>query len=338
MRAGVFQGVGDIAVLEVGDPTCGETDVVIEVASCGVCGTDRSIFRGEYEVAPPMILGHEYVGTVVEVGRSVTRLAIGDRAVVDPNVVDGICFFCQRGQSHLCSGLSPLGVGRPGGFAQWSLVPQTYAYPIPDQVPFSDAVLTEPLACCIRGIDQAKVTVGDVVVVLGAGPIGGLLMQLSRLSGAAFIICVEPAPGRHELARRAGADVVCLPGDASGALREIRGTVGADVVVEASGTLAGAQSTFSLVRRGGTILLFGVYPQGGDVALSPFHVNEDELRVVGSLNNPNTHSRALELMASGRLELRGVISHHLPLDDIAFAMDLDNFDRPGKVVIDLLAS
>jgi L-iditol 2-dehydrogenase len=338
VRAAIFQGVGDIEVLEVETPTCGDDEVVIAVASCGVCGTDRSIFRGEYAVASPMILGHEYAGTVDRVGRSVTKFTAGDRVVVDPNVVDDVCFFCQRGLSHLCSGLSPLGIARPGGFAEMSVVPDRYLYLIPESVSLADAALAEPLACCVRGIDQARVSAGDVVVVSGAGPIGCLLIQLTRMSGAAVIVCVEPSTSRHDAARRAGADVVCVPAESARVLRRLRGGVRADVVIEASGSLPGAESSFDLVRRGGTVVFFGVYPQGRSIAVSPFRINEDELRVVGSLNNPSTHSRALELIASGRVTLQGVITHRLALEDIKLAMDLDNFEQPGKIVIDLLAS
>ena len=322
---------------EVDDPSCGAGDLVIDVAQCGVCGTDRSIFRGEYVVARPVILGHEYTGTVTDVGSSVTGFDVGDRVVVDPNVVDDVCFYCRRGQSHLCTGLSALGVDRNGGFAERSAVPARYAHKIPDGLSFADAVLIEPLACCIRGIDQANVTTGDVVVICGAGPIGCLLMQLARMNGAATVVAVEPSPSRHDGAVRAGADVVCTPREVADVLQGVRGSVGADVVIEASGSMASAATSFDLVRRGGTVLLFGVYPQDQTMPVSPFRINEDELRVVGSLNNPSTHSRALELMTSGRLALGDVVSHRLPLDELTSAMSLDNFANPGKIVIELLA-
>ena len=335
MRAAVLQGVGEIEVRDVDEPTCGDGDVVIAVAYCGICGTDRSIFRGEYEVATPMVLGHEYSGTVTRTGPAVSRFRVGDRVVVDPNVVDDICFFCERGESHLCSALSPLGVGRNGGFAERSVVPERYLHHVPENVSLLEAALVEPLACCIRGIDQAQISVGDVVVVSGAGPIGCLLIQLARLSGAATILSIEPSTSRHDGARRAGADVVCAPADAATELSRVRAKVGADVVIEASGSLLAVESSFELVRRGGTVLLFGVYPQDQKIGVSPFRINEDELRVVGSLNNPHTHARAIELIASGRVSLADVVSHHVSIEDVEFAMDLGNFDAPGKIVIDL---
>jgi L-iditol 2-dehydrogenase len=217
-------------------------------------------------------------------------------------------------------------------------VPERYLYHVPEGVSLSDAALIEPLACCVRGIDQAEVSTGDVVVISGAGPIGCLLIQLARISGAAVIVSMEPSTSRHDAARRAGADVVCAPHEASRVLRRIRGAVGADVVIEASGSLGAAESSFDLVRRGGCILLFAVYPQGRTIAVSPFRINEDELRVVGSLNNPSTHSRAVDLIASGRVNVEGMVSHHLNLEDVERAMNLENFTHPGKIVIDLQAS
>ena len=333
-----MRGPGVIEITELDDPVAGPNDAVIRVARSGVCGTDRAIFRGEYFVTTPMVLGHEYSGTVVKVGDDVRDLREGDRVVVDPNVVDDDCFFCRRGHSHLCRGLSPLGVARSGGFAELSVVPARYLYVIPDELSLADAALVEPLACCIRGIDQAAIVAGDTVVVAGAGPIGCLLIQLARLGGASHIVSIEPNESRHEFARRAGADAACTPREAPAAMARWRGVIGADVVIEASGNLESAERSFDIVRRGGTIVLFGVYPEGRSISVSPFRINEDELRVVGSLNNPNTHSRALDLLGTGRVSLDGIVTDVLPLDDVAAAMDLGNFVAPGKIAIDLGAS
>ena len=338
MRAAVLRAVGEVEVLDIEDPTCDDESVVVAVAHCGVCGTDRSIYRGDYVVDMPMVLGHEFSGTVVQVGARVTRFALGDRVVVDPNIVDDSCFFCRRGESHLCHGLRALGVGRPGGFAERCAVPERYVYAVPEGVSLADAALTEPLACCVRGIDQAQVAAGDVVVIVGAGPIGCLLLQLARLAGAAIVVAVDPSADRREAARAAGADEVCDPSLAQSTLQRVRGGVGADVVIEASGSLAAAASSFSLVRRGGTVVLFAVYPQGETIAVSPYQINEDELRVVGSLNNPATHSRALELLSSGRVSVDGMVTHHVALEDVERAMDLTNFVGPGKIMIDVSGS
>jgi len=202
-------------------------------------------------------------------------------------------------------------------------------------MPFSEACLIEPLACCIRGIDQAAISVDDLVVVSGAGPIGCLLVQLARMGGAATVVSVEPSLARQNFALMAGADVVCTPSEALNVVHKLRGGVGADVVVEASGQLEAAERSFGLVRRGGTVLLFGVYPTTGRIPVSAFHINEGELRVVGSLNNPSTHSRALDLIASRRVNIANVLSDRLSLADLPAAMDRDNFPTASKIAIDL---
>jgi 2-desacetyl-2-hydroxyethyl bacteriochlorophyllide A dehydrogenase len=334
MRAAVLTRPGSIALVDLEDPSCAEEEVVIRVATCGVCGTDRSIFRGEHPARVPVVLGHEYSGVVVEVGGAVSGLVVGDRVAVDPNVVDGTCWFCARGESHLCEGLAPLGISRHGGFAELSALPAASARKLPEGVSLEAGSLVEPLACCVHGIDQAAICAGDTVVVLGAGPIGCLLIQLARHTGASTILAGEPDDVRRRHAIQAGADLVCEPAEVTGRLRSLRGTIGADVVIEATGDTASAQAAFDLVRRGGTLLLFGVYPGDARVSVSPFRVNEDELRIVGSLNNPNTHQRAIDLLASGRIVLDGVITHRLGLPELGAAMDRANFPGAGKITID----
>ena len=334
MRAAVLTRPGSLDLVDVEDPPCAEDEVVIRVTTCGVCGTDRSIFRGEHPARVPVVLGHEYSGVVVETGTAVSGLVVGDRVAVDPNVVDGTCSFCRRGESNLCEGLRPLGISRDGGFAELSALPATNAYKLPDGVSLEDGSVVEPLACCVHGIDRAAIRGGDTVLVLGAGPIGCLLIQLARLSGASTILAVEPDEVRRRHAIAAGADLVCEPAEVTGCLHSLRGTIGADVVIEATGDAASAQASFELVRRGGTLLLFGVYPSDARVSVSPFRVNEDELRIVGSLNNPNTHQRAIDLLASGRIVLDGVITHRLGLSALGAAMDRANFPGAGKITID----
>jgi len=155
------------------------------------------------------------------------------------------------------------------------------------------------------------------------------------MGGAATVVSVEPSLARQNFALMAGADVVCTPSEALNVVRNLRGGVGADVVVEASGQLEAAEGSFGLVRRGGTVLLFGVYPTTGRIPVSAFHINEGELRVVGSLNNPSTHSRALDLIASGRVNIENVLTDRLSLADLPAAMDRDNFPTAGKIAIDV---
>jgi 2-desacetyl-2-hydroxyethyl bacteriochlorophyllide A dehydrogenase len=333
VKAAVLTESGVLELVTLPDPRCAEDEVVVQVFACGICGTDRAIFRGEAPASLPLVLGHEFSGTVVEVGSAVSTLSVGQRVAVDPNVVDGACFFCRRGEPNLCSGLSPLGITRNGGFAELSAVPASNAYVLPHGVSLEAGSLVEPLACCVRGIDRAGIRVGDLVVVLGAGPIGCLLIQLAGLQGATTILAVEPDEARRRHALQAGAGMVCEPAETGQVLRSMRSTDGADVVIEATGQTAAAQAALDLVRRGGTLLLFGVYPEQSRLSVSPFRVNENELKIIGSLNNPNTHQRAIDLIASGRIALDGTVTHRLDLSELESAMDRGNFPGSGKVTI-----
>lgn len=333
MRAAVLEAPERLQVKSLPDPVPGRDEVLIRVGLCGVCGTDRAIYRDEYPVPHPITLGHEYAGRVEALGAGVTAFAVGDPVAVDPNVVDDVCYFCRRGVDHLCSGLSPLGVARPGGFAELSVVPTRYAYRLPEGMRPELGAQVEPVACSVHGIDQAQVEAGDFVAVIGCGPIGCILIQLARLQGAAKILAVEPNPARRELALSAGADAVCEPGDQVAEAQRLRAQALPDVVIEASGNPAAASGAFSLVRRGGTVLLFGVYPETARIEISPFRVNEDELRIVGSLNNPHTHQRAIDLLHSGRLDLTELITDVLGLSELERAMDVKNFPNAGKILI-----
>jgi L-iditol 2-dehydrogenase len=333
MRAATLEAAGVITVGTVPDPMPASDEVLVRVAACGVCGTDRSIFRDEYPVSHPLVMGHEYAGTIVGVGSAVVGLSLGDRVAVDPNVVDDTCFFCRHGVNHLCSGLSPLGVVRSGGFAELSAVPARYTYVLPDSVSLEAGSQVEPIACCVHGIDRAGIVSGDVVAVMGCGPIGCMLIQLARGQGASLLVAIDPNPARRELAKTAGADYSCAPEAATELLARLRPAVGPDVVIEASGSSSAAEAAIALVRRGGTVLLFAVYPEDARISISPFRINEDELRVVGTLNNPHTHQRAIDLLAAGRLDVSQLITDEITLDELGSAMDPANFPRAGKIIV-----
>ena len=171
-------------------------------------------------------MGHELSGTVVACGADVADLSVGDRITADPNVVDDVCYFCRHGVDHLCSGLTPLGVAQAGGFRRARGVPARYAYILPEGISLDIGSQIEPIACCVHGIDRAAIVAGDLVTVLGSGPIGCILIQLARMQGAGTIVAVEPSPSRRKLAALSGADVVCDPSELAGTLQRVRATAG----------------------------------------------------------------------------------------------------------------
>jgi L-iditol 2-dehydrogenase len=290
--------------------------VLIRIQACGVCGTDAALYRGEYPARVPVVIGHEFSGEVEAVGEGVSNLQPGQRVTVDPNVVCHACDYCRGGREHLCEQVSSMGVHRDGADAEYCVMPAGNVYPLPDCVSFETAAFCEPLACAVHGLDLAQVRLGDTVLVLGAGGMGNLIAQCARDAGAARVVVSEPIAIRRDRALENGATDVIDPA-AQEVDKEIRRMtrIGADVVIEAAGNPDAQASCPSLVRKGGTVVWFGVSPQDRMVEVSPFQINEDELRILGSYNNQFSTGRAIRMLAEGRVRVDNLISHRLELQD-----------------------
>ncbi len=314
MRAAVFHGEGHLCIEERPTPIPGPAQVLVEIQACGVCGTDRHIYHGDFPTTPPVIIGHEFAGQVVEVGPDVTDLAIGDRVTVDPNIYCGTCRYCQRGKVHMCTQLQALGVNLDGGFAELCVVPRKQCHLLPSNVSWIEGALAEPVACCIHGIDLAGIQSGDTVAIIGGGAIGLILAQLAKLAGAGQVIVSELAAERREIALTLGVDRVIDPRHedplAAGGILEN----GADIVIEAVGSAATARQALDWATRGGTILWFGVAPPQDRVSIAPNQVFEKELTIRGARINPFTHARAVSLLASKRLDVASLVTQRIDLD------------------------
>lgn len=315
MKAVVFLEPNRFVVDERPVPAIGDADVLVKVHACGICGTDIHILHGKHFVEYPVVPGHEFSGEVVEVGNDVTTVRPGDRVTVDPNIVCHSCFFCRRGQVHLCENLTATGVNFDGGFAEYCRVPAVQVYPVPEAVSLEEAAMAEPLACCIHGVDRADIVPGNSVVVLGAGSIGLLLVQLARIAGARQIIVSEPDEKKRKLALQFGADMAIDPTKQDVVSEVMRLTrVGADNVIESAGRLETAEIAVKLARRGGSVLQFGVVSPDLLARISPNEVYFKELTIRGSFVNPFTHSRAVDLLASGQVQVAPILTHRFPLD------------------------
>ncbi|MBI3945945.1 MAG: zinc-dependent alcohol dehydrogenase family protein [Armatimonadetes bacterium] len=323
MRAAVIERPLAARVEERDVPEIGPADVRVRVAACGVCGTDAHIFHGGFRAQYPVVPGHEFAGEVAAAGADVAHVRPGDRVAVDPNIHCGVCPYCRRGRIHLCENLTALGVNIPGGFQEFCRVPAQQAYRLPETLSFAEAAFAEPLACCVHGMDRARIQAGDTVVVLGAGTIGLLMLQLARLEGARRVVVSEPAEAKADLARRLGADVVVNPlrTDLHALVRDQTG-IGADVVIECVGSPRTVAQALALPRRGGRVLLFGVNPKDAEVPIRPYDIFLNELAVIGSYINPYTHARAIALIADGRVRVRELVTHRFALADFPAALAL----------------
>ena len=334
MKAVIFSEPNKFSVEERSIPSVGELDALIRVHACGICGTDIHILHGEHIVRFPVIPGHEFSGEVAEVGSRVTGVKVGDRVTVDPNIVDRTCFFCKRGEINLCENLTAVGVNYNGGFAEYASVPAEQVYLIPENVSLDEAALAEPLSCCIHGMDRAGVCTGDTVLVLGAGGIGLILIQLARAAGAGRILVSEPDPGKRKLAALFGAGELIDPSSEDVLQRVFNITrVGADVVIESAGRKETAEMAPKLARRGGTVLQFGVVSPDKMVSLAPYDIFYRELKITGSFVNPFTHARAVEMLSTKQVDVLPVISHRFALENISEALRVAQSRDAIKVLV-----
>lgn len=339
MKAAVFLGDGRFETREMTLPEPGEGQVLLRVAACGVCGTDVHIYHGDKgsaEVKPPVVLGHEIAGVVEKLGPGVSSLAVGDHVAVDPNSYCGKCLYCRMGKKHLCENLYAVGVNRDGGFAEQCLVPEKLCYPLNRDVPLRYGAMSEPLACCLHGIDLAGIQTGDSVCVIGGGAIGLLMIQLARLSGAARVVLSAPGPLRRKVGMELEADAVIDPRaeDLPSRLEEILGRPGADVVIECVGTTAATQQAFSVAGKGATVVLFSVPKAGAVHPLDLESVYQKELCIRGSFINPDTQGRAVELINSGRINLEPIITHTFPVEHMEEAIQMQMSRESIKVIIE----
>lgn len=333
MRASFFLGKGSFQVREAQRPRAGKGEVVIQNMVCGVCGTDVHIFHGEpgsADVNPPVVLGHEYSGLVVEVGEGVTSLKPGDHVTVDPNIYCGKCDHCRGGKKQLCESMEAIGVTRDGGFEEYSVVPEAQAFRLAPELPLEFGAMAEPVACCLHGIDRAGIKAGDVVCVVGGGAIGLIMVQLARLSGASEIILSEPNEKRRQVGLSLGAAHGVDP-TAPGAMEPYLER--ADVVIECVGNLPAVESAFQYAKKGAVIVLFSVPQVEAAFPLPLFDVYKKELTIKGSFVNPDTHQRAVDLLNAGRLDFSQIITHRFPLDQLPEAIAMQMSDQSIKVVV-----
>lgn len=309
-------------------------EILVRIQVCGVCGTDVHIVDGSSRSTPPVVLGHEFSGLVESVGNNVLSVKPGQKVAVDPNISCGACYTCQRGEPHLCFNLRALGVDIDGGMAQYCIAPGRQAYVLPEGFPEAAAPFVEPVSCVVHGVDRAGIRPGDTVVIIGAGTIGLLMLQLVRHAGAARTIVVEPREMKRELAKALHADELIDPSavDPLKAVQKITHH-GADVVIECAGIAQTALLAVEMARRGGTVELFGVCSVGATIPLEPNLVYSRELTIVGSYINPNTFSRSIALLQQGVVRVDQFQVDRFPLNEVHEALRCQREGRTIKSMI-----
>jgi 2-desacetyl-2-hydroxyethyl bacteriochlorophyllide A dehydrogenase len=317
MRAVVFEEPGRLALVDRAEPRPGPRDVLVETAAVGICGTDTHVFGGEFEgTVYPIVPGHEATGTVVEVGRDVAHVRVGDHVAVNPSTTCGECEFCLNGRTNLCRNWNGLGVVASDGAAQERfLAPSANVYRLRPETDLYLAALIEPLACAIRGYDLLPRRVGDHYLVYGAGTMGLLMAQLAPRAGAASVTIVDVNEGRLQTAREL--DIENVHASAAEAARETW-----DVVIDCTGNVRAIEDGLPRVKPGGTFQHFGVAAVDARAEYSPFRVYRDEISIVGTMAVLNSFGRAVEMFEAGAIRPEAMISHSFSLDDYANGLEM----------------
>jgi 2-desacetyl-2-hydroxyethyl bacteriochlorophyllide A dehydrogenase len=314
MKAAVITSPGNVEVTSVDDPAPAAGQVVVEVAACGLCGTDLHILQGEFAPSLPLIPGHEFAGVVAATGSGVTGLSQGERVAVDPSLYCHQCHYCRIGRENLCLHWGGIGVTVSGGAAEYVAVPAANCVRLPEHIATEDAALIEPLSCAVRGYDVLTSQLGAHVLIYGAGTMGLMMLELAKRTGAASVDVVELSAERLKMARELGCTNAVTSAD------ELDQPFGWELVVDATGNARAIQDGLGRVGPGGTFLQFGVADYATRVTIDPYRIYNKEITITGSMAVLHSYERAAELLAAGVLNPAMFITDRLPLADYAQAI------------------
>jgi len=343
MKAVVYYAPGDVRVEQVAEPVCGDQEIRVKIDACAVCGTDlKAYVSGNPRIKAPKVMGHEFTGIVDSVGKDVSGFGLGDRIVMATSVSCGDCYYCKEGHRNLCANISPMGFTFDGGMAQYTVIPAMalrggHAVKVPASVAAEHAALAEPLSCAVNSCFNCNIQKGDVVVVVGAGPMGIMNACVAQQFGASKIILAEINESRLKQAEPFGFDVLVNPAkeDLASIAKQYSRGVGADVVIVAAPAAKPQEDAISIVRKGGTVCLFASLPAGkSEITIDSRIIHYGQIRLVGSSDStPAQVEKAVEIISSGLIKADKLASHVLPLDDIMKAYELMKSGQALRVVL-----
>lgn len=343
MKAAVLQGLNRIEVREIPPPACGADEAVLAVKACAVCGSDIRIFRyGNDRVSAPAIIGHEIAGQVVEVGGNVTAVRVGDRVALGADVPCGVCYWCRNGMGTNCRINYAIGYQFAGGFQEMMLLNQKVldfgpVTKIPDSLSYQEAALAEPLACAINGLQLAQFSLGQSICIVGLGPIGCMMLELSKVYGASRVFAAQRSPARLALARQFLSDARFIQVEEEDLVQTVKNETddeGVDVVVTTSGTVKAHEQAIEIVRHRGFVNLFGGLKGQPKLCIDSNLIHYKECFVMGSHGAlPHHHAQAVTLIAQRRVTADRYISRTFGLDQIEEAFAFHESRAGLKTVI-----
>lgn len=327
MKAAVLYSKHDIRLEDIPIPEKRNDYQLVKVAYCGICGTDVHLYDGDegsVKMIPKTVPGHELSGTLVETGVKVT---------VDPNYYCKECLNCIAGKPHYCENIFNTGVTVNGGFAVYVLAHKSQVHRIPDNASLEEAAFAEPISCCIHGVDLAEINSSDRVLILGAGTIGLIMLQLCTAAGANYISVVEPVERKRANALKLGADSVF---DTNIITAEKLKKCNFNKIIECSGNIDAVKTAVEVCANTGTVMLFGLTHPESEIIIKPFDLFKREITIKASYINPLTMSRAVEILSNNKIDVRPLISEIITLNELpAYLSDSKNKLRKGKVLVKL---
>jgi 2-desacetyl-2-hydroxyethyl bacteriochlorophyllide A dehydrogenase len=324
MKAAVLIEPRNIEIQEVPDPTAGDSKVLVRIKNCGICTLEQRLYRGDLKIYYPIVPGHEASGEIVEVGANVIGdFSPGMRVALDLVTRCGQCYYCRTGRSNLCANRFKPGQQVLGGFGEYIAVEGSQVFPIPSNVTYQEAAFTEPVACCIRSLKKIQVTLGETVLIVGAGPMGLLHLQVARSMGARVLVS-DPDAKRLDVATKLGAYVVIDPSkeDVKEVVRSQTDGIGVDACVVTSPAQAALSSGMSALAKGGRMNIYTSYLEEMPVPIDANTIHRNESLFTGSEGRTQMDfHQAVKLIAFGMVEVKPLISRVVHYEDISAGIE-----------------
>lgn len=344
MKAVILYGPNNFDSGEFEKPQIGDKDILLKMKSAAICGTDIRILEGKKTkgVRYPSIIGHEICGIIDEVGKDVKYYNVGDKVAIANVMPCKSCHSCLTGRENACLNRKAIGYEYNGGFAEYVLIPDIFVdggnvVKLPENVSFEEGALIEPLACCIRGMKNAGTRFNDTVLILGAGPIGLMHLQLAKIAGAKQVIVSEPINSRREKALKLGADRVVNPNeeDLSKIIMTMTDGIGADIIIMAIGVPAIVNSTIKLCRKGGTVNLFAGFAGTGESTIEVNTIHYNEITLNGSTAyKREDYFQSRDIVVNKKINLKEIVTHRFKIDEFKKAYEVCKSGEGLKVIIE----
>jgi len=339
MKAAIFYAPGQVSLENINIPDIGPDEVLVKVRAALTCGTDRKTYlRGHHLFAPPFVFGHEFAGDIVEVGNEVKNFTPGMRVVAANSAPCNSCFYCKNGEHSLCDSLF---IQLSGAFAEYIKIPGIIVsqnlLQFPKKVSYKEAAFLEPLSCVVHGIEESNINLGDTLVINGAGPIGLMFLQVAKLKGARVII-TDILEERLKLAMKLGAYKVINISKVQNPVEEVKKLTedkrGTDAAIEAVGLPEVWEQTISMVRKGGTVNLFGGCKRGTKISIDTSLIHYSQINIKGVFHHTPGHvKRALNLICNKEIDINSLITDEFPLSEISTVIELMLANKGMKIAV-----